>query len=327
MNCEDLHRCLDAYLAHTLDASAARALEDHLRTCGECSSVVALLQEPAPDSFALEVVARTTGSSCGKVRAALASKDPADHEDHRDPADAARAVELDAHLVECENCRAFAATLEWTLDRLPRLAAANVDSDFTADVLMATLARPSLWKVFALRIHDRLERWLERPLVAQEMAFAFTVLLVLLTSTPWSPLPGLPRRALDFLQFVPEVQASVPQSTQENWSLVQALPPLRYAARASEGLREDVSEVVTPRVERLARDLEWVGAGLGETGHGVVAGETEALREGLRTLGCGWSSLWVGLWVPTAPVEDDCAPLLPATRGDEDDEDDEGVER
>lgn len=322
MNCEDLHRHLDAYLDHTLDPEVARALEEHLCTCEECSSVVALLREPAPASFALDVVARTTGSSCGKVRAALASKD---QEDQVDPDEAARAVELDAHLVECRECRNFAATLEWTLERMPRLAAATVDADFTADVLMATLARPSLWKVFGLRVHERLERWLERPMVAQEMAFAFTVLLVMLTSTPWSPLPGLPQRALDFLQFVPEVQASETPSVPENWSLVQAVPPLRFAARASESLREDVSEVVAPRVERLARDLEWVGAGLGETGHGVVAGETATLREGLRTLGCGMSSLWVGLRVPTAPVDVDCAPLAPATRGD--DEDDEGVQR
>ena len=163
-------------------------------------------------------------------------------------------------------------------------------------------------------MHDRLERWLDRPLVAQEMAFAFTMLLVLLTSTPWSPLPALPQRALDFLQMVPDVYARESEVDEENWSLVQALPPLRYAVEASEELRSDLHEAVAPRVDRLARDLEWMGTGLGETGQGVVAGEGTRMREGLRTLGCGWSSLWVGLRVPTAPVEAECVPSQPARR-------------
>lgn len=309
MNCDELHLHLDAFLEGTLERERADALYEHLRACSECRSVVSVLQEPAPASFALDVVARTTGSACGRVRGALA-----DAVDDAIDADPVLLAELRAHLHDCAACDEFSRALDWSLARLPRLAEAAVDADFTADVLMATLERPSLWKVFGVRVHERVERWLERPLVAQEMAFAFTVLLVLLTATPWSPLPGLPQRALDLLQIVPEVQAGETRPEPENWSLVQALPPLRYVAAASEELREDLDEVIAPRVDRLARDLEWVEAGLGETGRGVVAGEGAVMREGLRTLGCGWSSLWVGLRVPSAPVAEDCAATQPQAR-------------
>jgi hypothetical protein len=305
VNCDDLHRHLDAHLEGTLDAALARELAQHLGACEECRTVVSMLAEHAssPVSYVREVVARTTGSTCGRVREALADGIDAVVEPGGD---------LHAHLEECIGCREVAAVLVSNASCLSRLAESAVDADFTADVLMLTLTRPSLVRVFGLRVREHVAHWLDRPLAAQELAFACTVFLVLLTATPWSPWPGLPQRMLDLLQFVPEVQASETESEQENWSLVQALPPLRYAAEAG----QDIRGAVTPRVERMARDLDWVSAGLEVTGYGVVSGETGEVREGLRTLGCGLSSFWEGLRVPQAPVDEDCAPTSPLRRGE-----------
>lgn len=304
MNCDELHLHLDAHLARTLDAEHTRALEEHLAACEECRGVVAMLTAAPEVSLVHEVLALTTGAACGRVIETLAQAP-----EHDEP----MPEEIVAHLAECARCRALADALVWNTERLPRLAEVQVDPDFTADVLMVTLPRPSLVHVFVLRLREHVERWLERPLAAQEFAFACTVTLVLLTATPWSPLPGLPQRALDLLQVVPDVQAGQPVSEPEQWSLVQALPPLRIASEAG----NEFTSAMAPRVDRMARDLEWVSAGLEETGYGVVAGETVAVRAGLRTLGCGLSSFWDGLKVPQAPVDEDCAPTSPSRGGSE----------
>lgn len=307
MNCDRMHLHLDAYLQGDLAPGLRAEVEDHLRRCEECREVVATLREDPPRPVVLDVVARTTGSNCGRIRESLARA--VDRSE-------APGTELREHLEDCARCRAVAEAMDWSRARLPRLATVEPDADFTADVLMATLDRPRLGAVFALRLRERLGRWLDRPLVAQEMAFAFTVLLVLLTSTPWSPMPGLPERALEWVQLVGEARAHEASTERENWSLVQAVPPLRYAA----GVGGEIREAVQKRSERAGRDLRWVGAGLGETGHGVIAGEGASVRGGLKIVECGLESLWIGLRAPQAPPPPDCA----GTRPGEDERRDDG---
>ena len=274
-DCDRLHEVLDAYLDGTLDANAVTAVDAHLGVCAECRTVVEVVGADTP-SIVQAVVGRTTGRVCGQVQQALAAIDPA-------PASAW------AHVDECPACARFVAVLARCERVLPGFAESSPDADFASDVVMATVDHPSLVHVAWRRAVDRWNRWIERPHAAQEMAYAVTIVLVLLTSTPIAPFPDLPERALDVVRSGVEGPRRAPHTS---FQPAVAQGPLD-GARLRGG--------------RVLRDLDRVGEGLGTAAAGLLTGDPDRVGRGAVEMGCGLESLWLGVRRPTVELDGPCA--------------------
>lgn len=275
MNCERLHELLDRYLAGALDDGARQEFEAHVAGCGECRSVVALMSEDAGPSIVQPVLSRTTGRACPRVQEEIATGD-------------AWTETVRAHVDECPACERFASVLVRCDAVLPDLAQVMADADFASDVVMATVERPKLSHVAWRRWLDRVESWLERPRAAQELAYAVTVVLVLLTATPVSPFP--------------EVPAWFGALTR---SPLAGVDSAQVVGDADLGTR--VLEEVQARGGRIARDLGNVGQGIATTGAGFLTGDPDRVHEGADAVGCGLQSLWLGVRAPEEEVDGPCA--------------------
>jgi len=169
----------------------------------------------APDLTAA-VLARTSGSACGRAGGLLAA--------FADGApDLGDAQLLHAHLDRCPACRALAATLAWLAPELRGMAEVAPDPAFLADVLAATArlrasaaARARRQARFAGRLEAvtrPVDAWwrrqLERPRFALEFAYVATMILLALCATPLSPLRSAPQKALAVVEASPTGVATV----------------------------------------------------------------------------------------------------------------------
>lgn len=278
MHCDRLHELIDEYLTGTLGTEDASAIDEHLQTCAECHSVVAVLRssagQPVPDDLVVRpVLAATTGRTCARVQGLLAG-DP-----EAGPEERGWAGE---HLHDCAACTSVLRVLEELPQILPTFAAVDPGPDFTAEVLLATLPQPSLWSVFATRMRDHFERWQRRPEFAQEFSFALTIVLVLLTAVPGSPLRELPRQALSVVQLVAAGESSGEAETGELTGTVGG--QLRLGMRA--------------RGERLGDGFDRLGTHVLGAGRGLVDGDLETVGENAGQIGCDFQRLWTGVRKP-----------------------------
>lgn len=128
------------------------------------------------DTFVADVLARTSGSACARARLVLGGA----ADERLGMAD--RAL-LDGHLEHCAECRAVADALPALLAGLPALATLEPDAGFTARVLAATSGRPR-----ATAWPERWSAWWatvsRRPRIAWEVAYALTLVLVLVVGDP-----------------------------------------------------------------------------------------------------------------------------------------------
>ncbi len=158
------------------------------------------------EEFVQGVLGQTSGSACN--RAANQLPGLADGE-----LAALDRQLITAHLEHCGQCRALAVTLGWLEPLLPQMAEIDPGPAFTRRVLQKTsLAAPGMsagpiiepggfgpagWM-------DRLGRWwgerILRPIFPMQVAYVATVVLILLTSTPISPLRGTPGRVLETMR-------------------------------------------------------------------------------------------------------------------------------
>jgi hypothetical protein len=128
------------------------------------------------DSFVGDVLSRTSGPACARARLVLGGAVD-------DPLDAPDRVLLDGHLAHCAECRAVADVLPVLRAELPALATLEPDSGFTARVLAATSGQagraswPERWTAWWADVSAR-------PRIAWEVAYALTVVLVLLVGDP-----------------------------------------------------------------------------------------------------------------------------------------------
>jgi len=275
MDCVRIHELLDEWLAGTLPSESAREFGEHLGQCAECADVVAVLAQPgglpiADDQVVRPVVAATTGRGCSRVHESLAGVREATAQERGWARDHARG---------CTQCARVATVLEELPRILPTFAEVDPGPDFTAEVLLATLERPSLWNVFLTRMGDHLRRWPRRPSFAQELSYALTVALLLITVIPGSPLSELPRHALSLVQ----VQESSAVFDDEG--------------TVGAGLRREVRA----RGERLGDGFDRLGTHVIGTGRGLVDGDLEVVGENAGQIGCDLRRLWTGV---TAPVVD-----------------------
>jgi hypothetical protein len=159
------------------------------------------------EAFVSGVLDRTAGKACARAAGQL--------DDLLD----GRLTGLDrqlvqSHLAHCGPCRELAVTLGWLTPLLPAMAVVEPGPAFLAGVLARTSgaqrARVAVGRpTGAAGLMDRLGCWWEgrilRPGFAAQVAYAATVVLVLLTAVPGAPLRGVPEQALHLVTAGPQV--------------------------------------------------------------------------------------------------------------------------
>ena len=158
------------------------------------------------EKFLQDVLARTSGSACARASELLPEL--------MDGGLAGMDKKLvQAHLGHCDPCRALAVTMGWLEPLLPRMAEIDPGPAFTARILGVTSGRaPSILPGPAVPtgpagVMDRVGGWWDRQILrpgfAAQLAYAATVILVLLTAIPGAPLKGVPGKALEVMQAGP----------------------------------------------------------------------------------------------------------------------------
>lgn len=245
------------------------------------------------EDFVRGVLERTSGSPCDSARGRL----PDLVDDRLEDLD--RQL-LRAHLEHCPGCRQVAVVLGWLGPELSRLAELDPGPAFTRRVLAATTRAPA--PAIAEPWTGRLHRWwaerIERPLFALQTAYVATVVLVLLTALPGSPLRGTPGKALEAVHAGPAALPLVwpaldaatawvaDGTTDVAGSLGGGVSGLWRRGTASLAAR---AERATPARARCAQDLEeavdLAGRGrLGQAGYELL----QALRSGRQILTDWW---------------------------------------
>lgn len=218
MDCRELEERLEALLDGALDDVDSRRCARHLEACPSCRELTAPLAVAAapPDDLVDAVLARTSGSPCGRAESRLC--------DWLDGAMASTERRLmAAHLDSCSDCRALAGAMRRLAAELPLLAELEPDPGFVEAVLAATLpVRVRLRRWWAAVW----PQWVHRPRFASEAAFVATMALVLVFATPGSPLGAMPTRALALARSDPGAQLEAPVAALEE----------RFAARVKEPL-------------------------------------------------------------------------------------------
>lgn len=250
--------------------------------------------------FVRDVLARTSGSACDRACGLLpeltdGSLELLDRQLVR------------RHLEHCAGCRALAVTLGWLGGELASLVELDPGPDFTAGVLARTSGRGAAAQARRTAqvaqsgpggLMDRLGQWWQdrilRPGFALQAAYAATVILVLLTATPISPLRGAPQKALAVVQVGPEVLPLVGDASQ--W-LTERADSTGAVLRG--GLDRGVARTgasLAARAERSASARELCGRHAGAAFTHLRGGRPgDAGRELLDALHAGrtaWTLYW-----------------------------------
>lgn len=158
------------------------------------------------EDFVRDVLSRTSGSACDRACEQLSdlmvgSLEAMDRE------------LVQAHLEHCDPCRSVAVTLGWLEPLLPQMAEIDPGPAFTARVLAQTTERAHpeaplpAGPTGPAGLMDQVGTWWDRQILrpgfAAQLAYAATVILVLLTSIPGAPLKGVPGKALEIVQAGP----------------------------------------------------------------------------------------------------------------------------
>lgn len=180
MNCETFLRILADFQQNALAPERRREADAHLEVCGACRGLVRP-DAPTPPDLAKGILARTTGSPCGRLREqAAALVDGALDEMHR--------ALVEGHLEHCPECAALVSALRKLTTVLPTLAEADPGPLFLRDVLVATSRNPLLQPVaqpFSWQdLGERVMHLLRRPRIAFEAAYVGALAGFLFVSLP-----------------------------------------------------------------------------------------------------------------------------------------------
>ena len=252
------------------------------------------------DAFVSGVLGRTSGSACGRALDQL--------EALLDDELAGLDRQLvQAHLEHCRGCRETAVALGWLAPLLPQMAEIDPGPAFLAGVLDRT-SRSHAPRSIAEHpdglagLVDRVGRWWEkqilRPAFATQAAYAATVLAVLLTMAPGSPLRGAPERVFEVAKAGPvAVPILGPALFGATDRLETELADLAAAGRGGAAARRDeLSGAIGARNSRSAQQRGAFTTHLQAVGDRARDGElTEAGYEFLAALRSGrdaWSAWW-----------------------------------
>ncbi len=225
MDCRAFADCLADLVQGTLQGKVRLEAEDHARSCSRCGDLLAAWTAPLTDEsgqtpheqeheqagshFTRSVLARTSGSTCGAARYLLPGYVDQDLE----------AVDADlvrSHLRDCAACREVAQVLEELTTVLGTLAEIDPGPGFTSGVLRLTSARdeaPSLGTKFGAWWN----RLVQRPRLSFELAYAGTLLLVLVFGNPAPALQAASERTLVLAQAgLEDVRSALPSFAAPN---------------------------------------------------------------------------------------------------------------
>jgi len=272
MNCETFLRILADYQENALAPERRREAEAHLAICEGCRSLVQP-DAPIPPDLAKGILARTTGSACGRLREQAAA-----HVDGE--LDGLQSALVEGHLEHCPECAALVSALRKLTTMLPSLAEADPGPLFLRDVLAATSRNP-LWQSAAQPfswqdLGERLMRLLRRPRIAFEAAYVGTLAGFLFVSFPGSRLSPGPGET-EFLRLPAPVIHAAGIAERAADSGREQLREIGHRARRVEA---GFSKACRHRSEDLGRRWKSLSRELGSRFHGAVAKE-QTLDEGL----------------------------------------------
>jgi hypothetical protein len=211
MRCREFESRMEALLDGRLPAAEEKRCREHLRSCADCTGLMALAggssaaqsRLEAPEELLGAVLAETSGAVCDRALERIC-----DEIDRPLPGAERELVEM--HLSCCSDCARTAGVLRTMHAELPLMAEWRTDERFVEDVLRATLpleARLRRWW------REAWPRWVHRPRFALEGAYVATLVLLLIFLTPGSPLEAMPQRALGMVRVDPIARFEQPVAT------------------------------------------------------------------------------------------------------------------
>lgn len=206
MNCQDFDRRLEALLDGACQESDWAEAESHVAGCPRCRAIFegaagrgGALDEAGQASLTADILRRTGGDPCGSARDRLCgfvdgTLDAFDRE------------LVAGHLSTCQPCAAMADALVRCATVLPSFAAVPPPGTFVTDVMAATSFRPAQPTVFDW-VGEWLRRAAMRPRFSLEVAYACTLLLVVIFGNPVTAFKETASRGAAFAQ--PRVEVAV----------------------------------------------------------------------------------------------------------------------
>ncbi|MBZ0110869.1 MAG: hypothetical protein K8J08_00270 [Thermoanaerobaculia bacterium] len=226
MQCRDFEDRLESWFGLSLDQTLQDECSAHVAECSHCAELVALMEissggresraasgtvvvsgtsgpsdvselssataaDLLPPDFLVDVLKATSGFPCPGIEERLV-EETWDSDGLNPSLTSPLSPRLREHLASCRPCRGLEAALSELRRELPTLATIPVDAAFTESILRRTLPprqRFARWS----RAFGR--RWLARPRFATELAYALTVLLMVLVGNPSAPLRALSERS------------------------------------------------------------------------------------------------------------------------------------
>jgi len=182
--CSDFESRLGDILADSLPDEDLQAAGNHAAECPRCRQLLEvaagekdLLPAISGESLLREILHRTSGPGCGRVREQIC-----DFVDGMLPRDDAQILAI--HIENCGMCSDLARTLRELSSVLPGMAEMDPGATFTHRVLAATSRR----QVSRPRGREILAEWwravIRRPRFAWEAAYAGALLLTLVIGSP-----------------------------------------------------------------------------------------------------------------------------------------------
>ena len=236
------------------------------------------------EEFIQDVLARTSGSPCERAAGYLPDLTDGTLEDMD-----RRLVQ--AHLEHCPGCRALAVTLGWLDPLLPKMAFLDPGPEFMKQVLARTsLAAPGIaagpitepMAFGPAGLMDRLGRWWQRqilrPVFPLQVAYAATVILVLLVATPVSPFRQAPGFILQTVQAgpgsLPVVGPLLDSATDRASGWVGSQTGRAYQAVSDEatGTWRKIDSDLTGRIERTDEERRLTKSHLGNLARNIKDG-------------------------------------------------------
>ena len=252
------------------------------------------------DAFTNGVLGRTSGQACERAAEQLG-----DLMDDRLQGLDRQLVQ--AHLEHCPGCRDLAVTMGWLTPLLPQMVEIDPGPEFLAGVLAKTTAarRPVVHAADpagAAGLMDRVGRWWERQVVrpqfALQAAYMATLVLVLLTATPYSPFREAPGRALQVVsagpQYWPVVGPAMVGSSQ--WVETRTAVAVSQSRDKAENRWQRFENGITQRVDRTAADRQQLqnhwSLMIDQAQERELSGVGYELLATIRSWNAVWSQWW-----------------------------------
>lgn len=324
MSCERISEQLADFVEGRLSDVERRAVEAHVSGCAACRHLLEALQgslgvlgaarlgahdtEAGAEGLSAAILARTSGSTCGRAQGLLC-----------DLVDATLApVEaqlVESHLEHCGRCASLRATLVWLRGELPHMARLEPRTDIVPEILAATRAATVGSSGRMDAIVAAVRGWwghvVARPRFAWEAAYVATLIVVLLFGTSVSPFRSVPSRAMAAIQVDPRV--AVQATSQQLRALHAGIGNAGGAfwdatgGRAIDGLQSRTSAYAETH-PGMAPAWKGFVQHSSDLRHSIAARNLAGASLDMRSMGDDLNALWKSLRTPAVEEPPAAAP-------------------